>query len=86
MLHAWLALDPETCRVTMQTREFGDGDFPRGPRGAGWPRRETDIRAADLTAILRAEISPAEVDELHRAWWDQARTDPRDPLWPEVPQ
>lgn len=84
--HVWLALDPETRRVTAQTREWGDGDFPRGLRGVGWPRRETDVPAEALTQIARAEITPDEVDQLHRQWWDDARPDPNDPLWPEVPQ
>lgn len=82
--HVWLALDPETRRVLVQSREWGDGDFPPGLRGLDWPRRELDVDQADLDAILAGSIDFAAVDQLHRSWWNEAG--PEDgPQWPDLP-
>ena len=81
--HLWLALDPETRRVLVQDHEFADGDFPAGLRGLDWPRRELDVPASQLAGILDGSLSGAEVDRLHRDWWDQARGE-GDPMWPNV--
>jgi hypothetical protein len=82
-IHIWMAIDPETRRVLAQSREFGDGDFPRGPRGAGWPRREHDIDTTDWAALLAGGMPGEEQDRMHRDWWDAAGQE-GDPLWPEV--
>lgn len=84
-MRLWLALDPETRRVTAQPREFDDHSFPRGLRGIGWPQRQTEVDADVWTELLTGRMSNAEVDRLHREWWDQARTNPDEALWPEVP-
>lgn len=83
LVHVWLALDPEERRVMVHPREWSDGDFPRGKRGVGWPRRELDVDAALLEALLRAECTPEEQDRIHRQWWDDAAME-GDPLWPEL--
>lgn len=79
MIHVWLALDPETCRVMMLDHEPGDEDFPRGPRGLSWPRREADIAEETWAALLAATPSPAEQDTLHRDLWTENGATP----WPE---
>lgn len=71
MMHVWLAQDPETERITAQDREWSDGDFPPGPRGRGWPRREADIDENVWAALMLGEIPPSEQDELHQTWWNQ---------------
>jgi hypothetical protein len=78
-----MACDPETRRVLIQTREFGEGDFPPGLRGAGWPQRELDVPTEEVDAILAGGLSGKQLDRLHRAWWDEAG-DEEDPLWPEL--
>lgn len=82
-VHLWLALDPQTRRVFFQPREFDDGNFPRGLRGVGWPRRELDVPAADWARFCDG-VPPAEQDLMHRAWWDEARAD-GEPEWPRLP-
>lgn len=83
MQHIWLAMDTETCRVLAQSHEWSDGDFPPGPRGAGWPRRELDVDQQVWDDLLVARMSGKEQDVVHRAWWDEARAD-GEPLWPEL--
>ena len=72
MTHLWLAQDPETGRITAQKREFGDGDFPRGARGRGWPRRDLDVPTEELTKVLNAAYAGEVVDEVHERWWEAA--------------
>ncbi len=69
MIHVWLALDPDTLRVTMQDREFSDGDFPRGLRGVDWPQREGEIPEETYAAILSGDLPGKEVDAIHRTLW-----------------
>jgi hypothetical protein len=78
-----MALDLETRRVLVQDRDFGEGDFPPGLRGAGWPQRTLEVPAAEFAAILEGSISGSEVDRLHRDWWDRARGE-GDPMWPNA--
>ncbi|MDT8915768.1 hypothetical protein [Amycolatopsis sp. PS_44_ISF1] len=78
MPHVFLALDPETQRVLMQTREIGDEDLPRGLRGLGWARREADVEDDRWDALLAGELTPAEQDDLHRAAWTENGAAP----WP----
>lgn len=70
-VHLWLALDPETFRVTAHAREPDDSDFPRGLRGQGWARREADINADLWEHLLAGGLKPAEQDELHRRLWTE---------------
>lgn len=79
MIHVWLAYDPETCRITMQDREFSDGSLPRGLRGLGWAFREGDIDADVYAAIMANELSGDEVDDIHRTLWTENGETP----WPE---
>lgn len=81
--HIWLACDPETTRVLVQTHDFGEADFPPGRRGAGWPMRELDVPTDQLETILTGKMSGREMDRLHRAWWDEAGSE-EDPLWPNL--
>lgn len=83
-VHIWLAMDPETRRVSASEREYGDGDFPPGLRGAKWPVRELDVPAQTFTKIKRASFDGEAQDRLHRDWWDAARG-PKDPVWPLLP-
>lgn len=70
-MEIYLALDPETDRVTAQTRRFErEVDFPPGPRGDGWPLRRVDVRPEVWEATLEAGLSPNEQDLVHRAWWE----------------
>jgi hypothetical protein len=82
MTHIFLALDPETRRVSVQSHPWSDGDFPPGLRGAGWPRRQLDIPTEDLERILAGGVPDDEIDALHRSWWDAAGSGPR---WPRLP-
>lgn len=68
----WMALDPETLRVTMQPTEFSDGDFPRGLRGQGWPIREGSVDPDSWGTLLAGSLSPAEQDRLHRETWNDS--------------
>ncbi len=70
-MRVWMALDPETERVTMQDREFGDGDFPRGLRGQGWPTREGDISEEDWEGILSGSFDWERVNDIHRSTWSE---------------
>lgn len=79
MMHVWLALDPETRRVAMQDREFGDEDFPRGTRGLSWPQREATIDEETWTRLLAGALPYHEQDALHRDLW----TANGDTPWPE---
>ncbi len=79
--HLWLAMDPETRRVTVQDHEWQDGDFPPGLRGAGWPRRELDVPAQTFTKLTKATLDADQQDRFHRDWWDQARKE-GEPVWP----
>ncbi len=72
MIRVWLALDPETRRVTMQDREFGEGDFPLGLRGLGWPIRLAEISEDEWDAILAGDLTGDAVDRIHRAAWTEA--------------
>lgn len=83
-VHLWLALDPETRRVLVQNREFGEGDFPPGLRGNGWPQRQLDAPADEFEAILAGTVSDSELDRLHRTWWNQAGRE-GEPTWPTLP-
>lgn len=69
MIHVWLALDPETCRVTMQDQEFGDGNFPAGLRGLDWPIREAEIPEEDWEGILSGAYDGERVNDIHRTLW-----------------
>lgn len=80
----WLALDPETRRVTAQAREFRDGDFPPGLRGAGWPRAQINAGNGVLDRILDGSMEGHEVDASHRGWWNAAQTKGK-PQWPLLP-
>ena len=79
-MHVWLALDPETLRVTMQDREFSDGCLPRGLRGVGWSFREAEIDPDVYAAIGANELSGPEVDAVHRDLWTAAGLT----AWPEA--
>ena len=76
-----MALDLETRRVLAQDHEFSDGDFPPGLRGASWPQRTLEVPKAEFASVLEASVPGAEVDRLHRDWWDKARGE-GDPMWP----
>jgi hypothetical protein len=78
-----MTLDPETHRITIQAREFGDGDFPRGARGRNWTIRVGDIDDAQWAAALAAGPDAPNVDLLHREAWDAARKE-GEPLWSEL--
>lgn len=79
-MKVWLALDPETLRVTMQDREFGDSDFPRGLRGQGWATREGEIDEEVYKEILSGNMPPEENDKIHRELWSEnGKTD-----WPDA--
>lgn len=83
MIHIWMAMDTETCRVLAQDRDWSDGDFPPGPRGAGWPRREHDVDDEVWADLVSGRLTGEEQDTMHRAWWDEVR--PTDaPAWPEL--
>lgn len=84
MAKVYMAMDPETRRVLVQTREFSDGDFPRGVRGAGWPRRVGDVQKRLLDKLLAGKLTSEAQDALHRDWWDRARPEGA-PLWPQMP-
>jgi len=77
-MHVFMALDPETFRVTMQDREFSDGSLPRGLRGLGWSFRETEIPDEVYEAVLEGSLTGREVDEFHRSAWSTAGPD----AWP----
>ena len=80
MIHVWLALDPETLRVTMQDREFSDGDFPSGLRGLDWPIREADIPEEIWQGILSNSLTGDEINAAHRnAWTENGAT-----AWPNL--
>lgn len=85
--HVWMACDPETRRVLVQDRPFGEGDFPPGKRGAGWPQREGDVNKGLFTKVVRGTTDAPgqpDSDRLHREWWDAARPAGA-PLWPDLP-
>ena len=71
-VHLWLSRDPQTDRVTAETREWSDGSFPAGARGRGWALRETDADEDTWAAMLAGELSPSEQDTVHQQWWNQA--------------
>lgn len=77
-MHVWMALDPQTYRVMVQGREFADGDFPGGLRGANWPRREGTVDPAVWESLLEGALSPEDQDALHRDLW----TGSGDTPWP----
>lgn len=77
-MRVWMAMDPETSRITMQDREFGDGDFPRGLRGLSWPIRQGEIPANVWADIMAGVLTGPEIDEIHRACW----TENGDTPWP----
>lgn len=83
--HVWMALDPEELRIFVQLHPWGEGDFPPGPRGSGWPRREYDVPKQTYTKLMKAGsggVDNDRQDEWHRRWWNEA--DPDGPPWPEV--
>lgn len=84
MIPAWLSMDPHTLRITVMTKEPSDGDFPLGARGRGWPIRQTKIDEAVLGKLLAAQYTPAEQDEIHIQWWNDA-LGPDEPHWPLLP-
>lgn len=79
-VHVWMALDPETSRVAMQTREFSDGDLPRGTRGLGWAIREGHISEDTWQKLLAGLLSASEQDDLHRTLWGENGATP----WPQT--
>ncbi len=74
MIRVWLTRDPETDRVSMQLREFSDGDFPPGKRGRGWPIRVGEIDADIWPLLLSGELPPDEQDSIHEDTWNEAST------------
>jgi hypothetical protein len=76
-----LSLDPETRRVHAQARDWSEADFPRGLRGAGWPRRELEVDLQTWQQVLASDPTCPNTDLLHRGWWDAAGA-PGDPKWP----
>lgn len=85
--HVWMAMDPETRRVLVQEREFRAEDFPPGPRGRDWPRREADVDKGLFTKVVNGSTDAPGLpssDRLHRDWWDLARPEGA-PLWPQLP-
>lgn len=72
MTHVWLAQDPESGRITAQAHEWQDGDFPPGPRGQGWRRRQLDVDDEVWRDVLSGKTSPNKQDELHLQWWAEA--------------
>lgn len=79
-MRVWMALDPETRRVTMQDREFGDGDLPPGLRGLDWPKRQADIDEEAWQGILAGTLTGDEVNQIHRSAW----TENGDTPWPSL--
>jgi hypothetical protein len=69
MVQVWLAKDPETGRVLAQDHEWQDGDFPPGPRGRGWPRREVDVDPEEWQRMMEADMTGDDMDEAHLRWW-----------------
>lgn len=82
-MHVYMAMDPETRRVLVQTREIGEFDFPPGPRGVGWPQREGELDDDIMAAALSGTLSGPELDKVHREAWNRAGG-PDDPDWPEL--
>ena len=78
MPHVWMALDPETFRVTMQDSEFSEGDFPPGLRGLDWPIREGEVSEEDWLGINSGRYSGDLVNDIHRDTW----TASGDAAWP----
>jgi len=75
-----MAMDPETRRITMQDREFAEGDFPLGLRGLDWPIRMGEISDEDWAKMLAGTLSNDEVNVLHRATWTKNGATP----WPSL--
>ena len=71
-VHLWLAKNPETDRITAQHRAWQEGDFPPGPLGRGWEKREVDVPAETWEQFLRGALAGSEVDALHLSWWKEA--------------
>jgi hypothetical protein len=69
-VNVWLALDPETGRITAQDRPIERTELPPGLRGEGWPRRTVDVPQQTWTKTLKATYSPDSQDRLHRGWWE----------------
>ena len=79
-MRIWMAMDPETRRIALQDREFGDSDFPPGLRGLGWPQREGHITQEEWDGIMAGTLTGDEVDEIHRRTW----TENGDTPWPSL--
>lgn len=79
-MHVFMAMDPETLRVTMQDTEFSDGSLPRGLRGLGWSFRQADVPDEVYEAVLDGSLTGREVDEFHRSAWSAAGATP----WPDL--
>lgn len=79
-MDVFMALDPETLRVMFQSHDFGDGDFPPGLRGAGWPRRVGQVDDVTWERLLAGELTGAEQDALHRETWTESGETP----WPTL--
>ncbi len=77
-MRVWMAMDPENSRITMQDREFGDGDFPPGLRGLDWPLREGTVADHDWANIMAGVLTGDEVNAIHRNCW----TENGDTPWP----
>lgn len=77
-MRVWLAMDPDTFRIAMQDREFGDADFPRGLRGLDWPLREAEISEEEWEGILAGTLPGDEVNAIHRDAWTRGGDAP----WP----
>ncbi len=85
---AYMGMDPDTRRVFIQTTDFDDHTFPRGPAGAGWPMRVIQMPPGHLKRwqrCLRGNLADDglpndQQDQLHRELWNEA--DPTGPRWP----
>ena len=77
-MRVWMTMDPETRRVALQDREFGDGDFPPGLRGLGWPQREGELHDDAYAAIMEGGLTAEQINDIHRTCWSQNGDTP----WP----
>lgn len=79
-MRVWMAMDPETRRISMQDRDFGEMDFPPGLRGLDWPMREGTITLEEWDGILTGSLSWDEVNAIHRSTWTKNGATP----WPSL--
>lgn len=78
MPHVWMAMNPQTSRVTMQDVEFGEGHFPDGPSGLDWPIREGEVSDEEWDGIMAGTLPADEVNIIHRTAWTENGATP----WP----